>query len=270
MLGYPLGGQSAAKPEREGSTTIPKGSRDKCLEAVGIYKFKAEGNIMPAKITNRSWIFKVNQKYPHKFTFEKTKYNGLDKPVIVTCKIHGDIEMARARNILYAKNYPCAYCTGKVPEFDGTQAFLWKWFHYYPDTGLMINRATVEPIGSLQQDGYIRFTIDGKEYPMHRIIYKFMLNKYPEVIDHKDRNKSNNKWDNLRPATVAMNAFNKGAKGYTARGNKFEASIKYNGKQQSLGLFDTEEEAKTEYLKFQTYYMSLEADKVVWVDDDIV
>ena len=225
---------------------------------------------MPPKITNRSWIWKVKQKYPDKFTFEKTKYDGLDKPVIVTCMLHGDIHMARARNILYAKNYPCSYCTGKVPEFDGTQAFLWKWFHYYPDTGIMVNRATIERVGHIAPDGYEHFSIDNKHYPMHRIIYKFMLNKYPEVIDHKDRNKSNNKWENLRPATLALNQFNRGAKGYTARGNKFEASIKYNGQTQSLGMFDTEDEARAKYLEFQAYYISLEAEKVVWVDDDIV
>ena len=44
----------------------------------------------------------------------------------------------------------------------------------------------------------------------HRVIWKMVTKKEPpKFLDHKDRNKKNNRFDNLRPATFSQNAVNR-------------------------------------------------------------
>lgn len=79
-------------------------------------------------------------------------------------------------------------------------------------------------------------------------------------VDHIDGNGLNNQLHNLRPATIAQNAFNRptpsnsstGYKGVYHRktGNRkrpFQAGIKFNGKQNFIGSFVTKEEAAHAY-----------------------
>jgi hypothetical protein len=78
-------------------------------------------------------------------------------------------------------------------------------------------------------------------------------------IDHRDLNRANNCWENLRPATHSQNGQNKdapatnksGHKGVSfdkARG-KWRATIKVNGVWRQIGRFDDVESAKAAYLK---------------------
>lgn len=41
--------------------------------------------------TTEEFIQKVEERFPNKFTFEKTIYKNLRTKVCITCKIHGDI-----------------------------------------------------------------------------------------------------------------------------------------------------------------------------------
>lgn len=76
------------------------------------------------------------------------------------------------------------------------------------------------------------------------------MGEFPDQdIDHKDGDRSNNKWDNLREATRSQNCMNSkirnnntsGHKGvsYHKRSNRYRVII--SGKHR--GLFDTPEEA---------------------------
>lgn len=92
-----------------------------------------------------------------------------------------------------------------------------------------------------------------KYYKVHRLVaFCFLeldLENPNQVIDHKDRDKSNNDISNLRIVTIQQNAFNTNAKGYYwhKRANKWRAQIRINGKKKHLGSFDTEEEASKAY-----------------------
>ncbi len=90
----------------------------------------------------------------------------------------------------------------------------------------------------------------------HRIIWvlEWGLENQPDMLDHIDSNRSNNKIENLREANNSTNAFNSrvpinnklGEKGvFFARDRgKYRVSITINGKKTNLGQFDTFEEAK--------------------------
>ena len=79
------------------------------------------------------------------------------------------------------------------------------------------------------------------------------------MIDHIDRDKTNNSISNFRVVTKQQNTFNTGAKGYywhTQR-NKWWAKIMLDGKAIYLGLFDTEEEASQAYQDAKLIYHSI-------------
>jgi hypothetical protein len=100
----------------------------------------------------------------------------------------------------------------------------------------------------IRKDGATQATY----YLAHRIIWKMMTGSDPEdQIDHKDANKTNNKWSNLRPATNGPNIQNSrlrrdnksGVKGVRWHRNKWAVHIAVNGKQRYLGKFSTLQEA---------------------------
>jgi hypothetical protein len=101
--------------------------------------------------------------------------------------------------------------------------------------------------------GYIDFAIliDGKchHIPGHQFAFYFEYGFLPEIIDHIDRNRSNNKISNLRQASKLMNNRNRTAKGYYLHNQtgKYCAQITVNYRHIHLGCFDTIDEATLAY-----------------------
>ena len=138
-----------------------------------------------------------------------------------------------------------------------TQKRLKELFKY--ENGLLIrivktsNNTKVGDVVGTSTDtaGYAIVTIDGAIQKVHRMIWIYhngaIEDKY--IIDHKDRNKSNNKIENLRKVTKQENSFNSNAKGYYyhKKLKKWRAMIGIDGVRKSLGCFETEAEAKVAY-----------------------
>lgn len=116
--------------------------------------------------------------------------------------------------------------------------------------------------GSLGRKGYRWIYIDGQSFQEHRFIWFWMTGRSPSVeIDHKDRNKANNKWDNLRLATNFEQQANKvyrpnrhGYKGVHARllasgVTKYWADICKDGIHYYLGFFPTALSAHQRYVQ---------------------
>jgi len=116
--------------------------------------------------------------------------------------------------------------------------------------------------GHNDKNGYLIITINKKIYKMHRVIahaFGILDLHSPLLIDHRDRNKSNNCIFNLRPVTFQQNGFNRGAKGYSWNRNKWQSTIKLDGKSIHLGMFEKEEDARQAYLEAKKKYHVINA-----------
>lgn len=57
--------------------------------------------------------------------------------------------------------------------------------------------------------GYWKVGIAGKTHLLHRIIYAYHTGIWPRIVDHKDRDTSHNRIENLRSATFKESAINR-------------------------------------------------------------
>lgn len=114
------------------------------------------------------------------------------------------------------------------------------------------------PVGTLHKNGYVVFRFRGKRRGAHWVIWLMHKGKFPDAtIDHIDRNRSNNRIENLRLATRSQQQGNmaltkansSGARGVSQRGGKWKATIWTHGVQRLLGTFDTKDAAKAAYAK---------------------
>jgi HNH endonuclease len=141
-----------------------------------------------------------------------------------------------------------------------TQLELFQILNYNPWTGLFRwlissgNKSFGDIAGSINSRGYLMIRFSGKVYSAHRLAWLWMTGEWPlNEVDHKDTNKLNNIWTNLREATRQQNEYNKsinirnksGYKGvcWHIRDKKWHAMIKVNGKQTHIGQFNNLEDA---------------------------
>jgi hypothetical protein len=112
--------------------------------------------------------------------------------------------------------------------------------------------------GNVSVNGYIEIGIDGTSYTAHRLAWLYVTGEWPpKEIDHINGQPTDNRFTNLRAATVSENQMNKkmpinntsGVKGVTwhERGKKWMASIGVNKRSIYLGLFTHLEDAAAAY-----------------------
>ncbi|NZD50570.1 HNH endonuclease [Rhizobium leguminosarum] len=135
---------------------------------------------------------------------------------------------------------------------------------YDPVAGVFIWRVRVSNIsagtiaGTPKAKGYRGIRIDGISYYEHRLAVFYMTGEWPENdVDHRNLIRSDNRYANLRPATVSQNKMNRraqsnnllGVKGvsYDRRFDWYQARIKTNGRQRTIGVYGTLEEAAAAY-----------------------
>lgn len=111
------------------------------------------------------------------------------------------------------------------------------------------------------KSGYIKISMTHNKVKIglqgHHFAYYIKYNKIViNQIDHIDRDRTNNKIDNLREVTNQQNSFNTKCKGYSYRKhmNKYQVRIGIDNKIKCLGSFNTEEEARQAYLDAKQKY----------------
>ena len=135
--------------------------------------------------------------------------------------------------------------------------------NYNPETGIwvwLVNKRNYNDIGqqagSINKHGYRYIKINGKNYRSSRLVWFYMKGEFPSrglEVDHKDRDRSNDRWINLRLGTHSNNQGNKSIqcdnkvwyKGvqYIERLKKYRAMIK----SKHIGLYKSAEEASLAY-----------------------
>lgn len=86
---------------------------------------------------------------------------------------------------------------------------------YDPDTGNFTwiakwsGKRPGDKAGKRSSRGYINLRINNIRYRAHRVAWLLMTGSFPSgVIDHINRNPSNNVWTNLRDTTQSVNTLN--------------------------------------------------------------
>jgi hypothetical protein len=137
-------------------------------------------------------------------------------------------------------------------------ADLRKLLRYDRETGLLWwlvsthGRRMHQPAGTAS-GGYVSLMLNGRRYQAHRVIW-FLENGDWIMVDHRNLDGIDNRWDNLRPATKQENGRNSrgyaksGFKGvYPTPSGKWVARIKIGDRMVNFPSRVTAEEAYADY-----------------------
>jgi hypothetical protein len=129
---------------------------------------------------------------------------------------------------------------------------------YNPDTGSFKwimpvgNRHVGSPAGSYNKRGYLKINVHGVTYQATHLAWFLTYGEWPQgIIDHIDRNPSNNKLSNLRDIPHRLNTLNRRGnsktglpKGvYKNRHGSYNVMVWLLGRLKYIGRFKTLEEA---------------------------
>jgi hypothetical protein len=113
--------------------------------------------------------------------------------------------------------------------------------------------------GTIAADGYRRIVIDYVSYVSSHLAWLYVRGEWPsELIDHENLDKSDDRFENLRPASPCQNMQNfgitkrntsgfKGVSWFSGRPKGWRASISCNGQTYRLGIFQTKDAAAKAY-----------------------
>ena len=153
-----------------------------------------------------------------------------------------------------------------------TQQALREALRYEPDTGRFYwrkaggRKRVNEPAGSLAKNGYVMMGVGGKSFWAHRLAWIYVYGENPAGdIDHINRDRADNRIENLRLATRNMNNGNTGVwktntSGYRGVSwekakQKYECYIWKLDRKQHLGYFDCPVNAALRYnLEAKEYF----------------
>lgn len=120
-----------------------------------------------------------------------------------------------------------------------TLAELNEWLSYCPDTGVFrwlkkpSRKIAIGSVaGGIKGHGYRSIMFNGANYQEHRLAWLAMTGKPPtKHIDHRNRERADNRWCNLREATQSENLQNQASVGVAPSRNGWVAYVNVSGKQ---------------------------------------
>lgn len=118
--------------------------------------------------------------------------------------------------------------------------------------------------GYICKDGYRQIVFNGKRIPAHKIIWAMAYGSMPDMLDHINGDRTDNRLENLRPVTKRENNMNKKIRSDNTTGitgvrwheqrQKWNARIALDGKERSLGMYEKMEDAKMARLKAELIF----------------
>lgn len=149
---------------------------------------------------------------------------------------------------------------------DLTAARLRELLHYNPNTGVFtwrVSRKGVQCVGAVAGDktwnGYWRIGVEQRRYMAGVLAFLYMTGEFPAGdVDHRDGERTNNRWSNLRVVPRSVNNQNQrkaqrhnksGYLGVSPNRKRWAASIVVNGAKTHLGTYDTPEDAHAVYVE---------------------
>lgn len=129
------------------------------------------------------------------------------------------------------------------------------YFKSYHNMNHHNTRVPEKAFNTRKKNGYYVGQIDYINYSIHRLLYYAYYGEQPEIVDHKDRNPSNNRIENLRASNHNLNMANRknNTNGIELRASgNYRVVVGYNGKQIHVGTFPSEStalEARNQYIK---------------------
>lgn len=141
-----------------------------------------------------------------------------------------------------------------------TQKQLKELLHYNPETGIFTWRIkpcrkinVTDVVGTTRKDGYLSVTINYKPYLLHRLALLYMTGKIPPMVDHDNRNTSDNRFSNLNESDIWNNSKNckpnksntSGVMGvyWCKERESWEVKIGVNSKKIHIGRFKDKDDA---------------------------
>ena len=126
--------------------------------------------------------------------------------------------------------------------------------HYDPLTGILTRREDGAELGYQDKTGYRNVRLLGHTLGVHRVIWAVTHGYWPHIqIDHKDGDKINNRYHNLREATPSQQIQHQNLRSQNTSGvkgvswhkdrEKWRARVRHDGTEHHFGYFDTIEEA---------------------------
>lgn len=120
------------------------------------------------------------------------------------------------------------------------------------------NKVAGSVAGSISSQGYWELKVDRRLYRAHRLAWFYMTGRWPaETVDHINCVRTDNRFENLREASLSQNNCNtpirtdntSGFKGvyWHKQNQKWIATIGHKKKVRYLGSFDTAERAHEAY-----------------------
>src|SRR6185295_19978376 len=151
-----------------------------------------------------------------------------------------------------------------------TQEHLIAKYRYDKRTGSLLHRFTTKKVragsiaGWIDRTGYRKIQIGNKKLSVHRLVWVYHFGSFPNGhLDHVNRNKLDNRIENLREVSAFENMQNRfrkpnpiGFRGcvFIPRHKKWLAKIMVNRKSIHLGHFVRPEEAQAAYFLAKEKY----------------